>query len=153
MPTNLSTLGSQGLVLFSKGGDKNYYFVLEPAWRKCQLAKPPPAAVSLHKDGAAVGALSASQVFVDFGKLTELDPGLSPPGTGTPGPAPTGQAVIIYDGAKYYGVGADKWQPMVPGGEGDAGVLVNRGAVVATIPKNEIPSGTYCVLINNIAIK
>jgi len=64
--------------------------------------------------------------------------------------------VVIYaDDGKFYYVSEKQWkeQPLDPDNSGEAGVLVNRGAVFARIPQEGPPVGYACVLINLSSLK
>ena len=60
--------------------------------------------------------------------------------------------IILKEGEKIYPVPETEWSTAPLSISGDAGVLINRGAVLAPIPQNEIAEGTFCLLINLAAL-
>jgi hypothetical protein len=137
----LSDLGPRGLVMYH---EKKFYYATEEEWRATKV----DAAGAKYLQGlkAVAAVLASNEIFVNFDQLAELartkltDTGsgdVSLEGLATP-------AVVVREGDNHFAVTG--WRPLVQ--PGDAGVLVTRGATVAVIPQNTIPSGTYCVLIN-----
>jgi len=55
---------------------------------------------------------------------------------------------LIHEHARYYAVGAPKLGTLDYEDAAYAEALVKRGVVAAALPKNSIPIGTHCVLIN-----
>jgi hypothetical protein len=64
--------------------------------------------------------------------------------------------IVIYtDEGKFYVVTEKQWQKqeLDANNSGEAGVLVNRGAVLARIPQQGPPVGYACILINLKSLK
>jgi hypothetical protein len=143
---DLSNLGARGLIVHY---DERYYFVTEAKWHQQVLSSAPAnPQVARLKELKAVMAGINDMAYVDLDHLAEL------PGTTSPPPAQTvawsdkKPSVVLQENGKYFQVTLDNLTVLTEGFEGDARVLVNRGALVAAIPQNSIPSGTYCVLVN-----
>lgn len=158
----LKKLGDRGLVIAETAADgqPKYYFVLEEEWTPLQVKAPPKTLTALVAAGAAVGQIPKSNgAFIDFGKLNVKPAGSEEDDDAdaidvadlevTPVDAdPDG--IVIHEDSTYYSVSREKWalNPLPSGAEGDAGALVDRGAIAANIPNDDIPIGTYCVLVN-----
>jgi len=92
--------------------------------------------------------LGKGRVFVNLDALVTLDEGKDAPGTTVGTNGSEEHQIILFEGGQFFSV-APKPEPAIPEGfEQDAGVLVNRGAVVAAIPGGNLPIGTWCVLVN-----
>lgn len=154
----LSETGERGLVIFD--GEK-YFAVIEEDWRRLdRYALPPPtsgdpvANLSALKAAVAVLAEDPQSVFVNLDQFTELketkgsqaDAKLTPT---APLPAPSsGRSIVLREGKSVVVVPDTEWQPIEGDVAGDAKVLVLRGAIAASIPEQDIPTGTFCVLVN-----
>jgi len=145
---NLSDIGPRGLVMFD---GQDYYYVSEDAWRKKgPLKDPAPGllAPGLKEVKAVVAQLKAG-VYVNLDRLAGLEEDPNPAHTGAPGPWRTSATNIVFEEKqRLFQITREDMTKLSAGSEGDARVLVKRGAVVASIPANSIPSGTYCVLVN-----
>jgi hypothetical protein len=156
MPTtSLSDIGVRGLVICEDG---KFYYVTETKWRdKCALtdapkqngAETPQTLVDLN---VALAKLSKS-AFVNLDALMNLEP--SDLGQEEPAQERDPEAneldekgILLYENERYYMIPEEMWEPLAANAEGDAGVLVKRGAVVASVSANDIPTGTFCVLVN-----
>ena len=153
---DLSEIGERGLVVYFK--DK-YSFVTEDDWHKNPLQEPADI------DTATQSALSAGAILANLDGqctvLVNLDRFPAPEGQILP-PGPKERpwqpatedspSVLFQENGTCYQIRKSDWKSLDPGFEGDAGVLVKRGALVAAIPRNEIPSGSYCVLVNLASI-
>jgi hypothetical protein len=149
MPVNkLSDIGARGLVVHD--GEK-YFYVLEETWRNMVAPKPPPNAPELVSLRAAVAVLAAEPINV-FVNLNEISFGdaetRAASGDKPPSGTQSSRRVVLHDNDKYYEIPDAAWSTIDENSAGDARVLVKRGALVAAIPKNTIPSGTWCVLVN-----
>jgi hypothetical protein len=145
----LSSIGTRGLVIYD---DKDTYnYVTEEAWRARGPLNPiPPTFPARNLIGlnVAVAALDEG-VYVDLERMPDLEPASVPNPNANPVPwVADPRSVVIREKDAFYQIVEADWQQVPEGFEGDAGVLVKRGAVVATIPSNSIPSGTYCILVN-----
>ena|SRR5690606_20217968 len=141
----VSTLGSRGLVVYTK--DHQFRYKSEKDWRKDNACAP------LTGANGVVTKIKDS-VFVDLDQLTGLAAPQSEPAPNPPSNQPVdGTSIIFKEEGRYYQIPLDGLDRLPEGAEGDAGVVVKRGAVVATIPANIIPSGTYCVLVNLSSLK
>jgi len=152
---NISDIGTRGLVI---SDDNRFFYVSESDWRqRTALSAAPrqegqPDPETLVDLGVAVAKLSNS-AFINLDALANLEPSEM-----AQAPAPVGRTpgsreldakgVLLYENKSFYMVPASMWKPLAPNAEGDAGVLVKRGAVVAAVPPNDIPTGTFCVLVN-----
>lgn len=140
---SLSSIGARGLVVFEAG---KYYYVKEEKWRSNGAAKDAPKQVQAAQKLGTVMAQLENATYVDLDKLKTLEDGM-------PAPQKTRawideQSIVFQESGKLFQIPRSDWSELDPGFEGDAGVIVTRGAVVAAIPSNQIPSGTYCVLVN-----
>jgi hypothetical protein len=157
-------IGPRGLVIFGKPGSapNTFNFVNESTWRKTAQSYDVQAQTgdfkSLSTLNVALARLGAS-VFVDLDQLkqlaltTEALAAQQQPATQA-GPIPSlgGANVILKELGKLYVVPEEIWSTANAAISGDAGVLINRDAVLAPIPKNPIAEGTFCVLINLAAL-
>jgi hypothetical protein len=158
----MSDIGPNGLVVY----DGHFKFVKEQTWRQFLIASPTKELLQLAQDGAVASKLGSQGTFINLRTLSALvkpqsptddEPGPRPVPKDTPPPPREGDAVVVVgekvnDTEYFYAVGASDLQPIPPGFEGDAGVLVSRGAVVAIIPQNVIQTGSWCILINTASI-
>jgi hypothetical protein len=143
---DLNTIGARGLVVYD---GENYTFVREDEWRGRGPVSNPPAALTRLTELHAVVAKLEETIFVDLDGLGELErtqPEV--PERLPPSPWREGSSIVLRESGNFYQITPEDLEELDEGFEGDAGVLVNRGAVVAAIPSNAIPSGTYCVLVN-----
>jgi hypothetical protein len=151
----LSDIGTAGLVVHTN--KKDYKYVTESDWRsKGTSVMTTPEVADLRRLQAAVAPIVSEgrsvTIFVNFDKLG----GLSATGSSSPTGKSTGSSewsILVNEGSNLVEVPSELFATLDPGSLGDAAVLVRRGAVVATIPKNSIPSGSFCVLINLAGIK
>jgi hypothetical protein len=163
----LSSIGSRGLVVFLSNQDR-FRYVTEGTWRQNSniLTAPTPNTTKLQALGAAVAPVrdATSTTFVNLDALANLAketvPGTRYPPNPPPIPPTTGNfSVVVYEtltgasAGQYYMVPSALFAQLAAGAEGDAAVLVRRGAVLAAIPTNSIPSGSFCVLVNIAGIK
>jgi hypothetical protein len=146
---SLNDIGARGLVVFD--GTK-YYYSLEEDWRKYKIEAPSGELQGLADCRAVVArATTTLAVFVN---LSEMEGVADPKAPYKPGDAEAsngaeeGAIVILHENGSFFGVANERLYELVEGAEGDAGVVVNRGTIVASIPQNDIPSGTWCVLVN-----
>ncbi|MEP6652960.1 MAG: hypothetical protein ABJA82_06350 [Myxococcales bacterium] len=150
----LNSIGTRGVVLYDGKADE-YKYVAESTWRANGPLDAEPKAVpaaQLSALNVVVAALD-NGVYVDLDRLPELD---DPSDATSAQPVPwkdTPRSIFIREKNKLYQLPEAAWDDVPRGFEGDAGVLVKRGAVVAAIPSNSIPSGTYCVLVNLASLK
>lgn len=152
---NLSDIGPRGLVT-TFDGDK-YYYVSEDDWRQNGPLTDPKAAgipvADLAKLKVVVTQLNGG-AFVNLDRLAGLakDPTASQNGN----PIAWRQSsvnIVLEENGKCFQITREDMKDLPTGFEGDARVVVKRGAVVASIPPNTIPSGTYCVLVNLASLK
>lgn len=140
-------LGSRGLVVYD-GQNESYRYITEKDWRaKTHVTSPIPAEVASLRETKSVMAKVRSAIYVDLDMMA----GLEKPSGETNGNVQldTSKASVVFrEGGAYFQIMIGDLPKLPPGFEGSARVLVNRGAVLAAIPKNDIPSGSYCVLVN-----
>lgn len=142
---NLSEIGARGLVIFH---EKKFKFVTEDEWRKNGKLPEPTGAIKTLTDLKAVIARVETDVYVDLDRMDGLeDSNLKTEGTAVKAAAPT-PSILLRERGDLIRVPLSTFTELDKGFEGDAGVIVNRGGLVAAIPRNSIPSGTYCVLVN-----
>ena len=159
---NLSEIGERGLVVYD---GEHYHYVTEGDWRNRPLQEPAPQIDAAANNALTAGAIlakleSQNTVLVDLDTLPKPEASTTPSGPiFRPWHNPTRDtepSVLLRETkngqSTFYQVREDDWQLLEAGFEGDAGVLVRRGALVAAIPRNEIPSGSYCVLVNLASI-
>lgn len=166
----LKKLGDRGLVIAEAGrnGEPEYFFVLEETWATRPVAEGSEPFETLVDAGAAVGQLPESKgAVVDFEKLQvrkfgegsaedqeeeEKDREKWPDPEADVVADPNG--IVIHHDGQYYSVSQEHWADnrLFEGSEGDAGTLVDRGAIAANIPNDSIPIGTYCVLVNLVLL-
>jgi hypothetical protein len=145
-----STIGARGLVVYD---GKTYSYITEGDWRTLGYVSDAPAEFQDLVRLNAVVAQLGEAILVDLDRLGELEPPsveLEPRPSKAPWQAV--RSVVLRENAVFYQITEDKLRRLDEGFEGDAGVLVTRGAVVASIPSNSIPSGTYCVLVNRTSL-
>jgi hypothetical protein len=148
---DLSKLGDRGIVVHElDGSDSKYFFVLEEEWMKHKLNAATPRLEAFAASGGVLAqSADTAGAILDFQKIkvrpTELKNVVRLPNV-----EDKGDAIVIRDGRDYYVLEPALWKnnELPPGAEGDAGTLVDRGAAVANIPDDDIPIGTYCVLVN-----
>jgi hypothetical protein len=155
-----SDIGVRGLVVCDREGQ--YRYVAEATWRKDGKVYPATESTkALQKLQAVVAPLDRAVVFLNLDELPGAPPATSTDKSGRTRAAgeSRGPWSIVVSETDSKGttelteVSSELSAPLDPGAEGDAGVLVRRGAVVAAIPKNSIPSGSFCVLVNLRGIK
>ncbi|HLK38359.1 MAG TPA: hypothetical protein VKU41_16465 [Polyangiaceae bacterium] len=156
-------LGPLGIVVYAgttidQVDDDKFYYIPEDQWTRLPQITPlsmGPEVVAAALQPGAGGTQYARRLFMDFDRLnvsssqptnqtSGIDRTATAAGTGTP----QDWSVVVRRGGECREVPASKFTPLPPDSQGDAGVLVRRGAVVASIPQNSIPSGSYCVLGN-----
>ena|ERR1700690_2881292 len=140
----LSDISTKGLVIYD--GDK-YKYVLQSEIPNHEIA-PDDTLKKLVELNVAVALLQgqAERVFVDYNQLVFED-GTSPlPQGKTADPNKSKRQIVVHDAEKFYSIDESSWKELPD--EGDAQVLVRRGATIAVIPHNNILLGTYCVLVN-----
>jgi hypothetical protein len=148
---NLSDIGTRGLVVFDPDG---YSYSLEDSWRDFKIQDPSTELIALARSRAVVARTtqSSSAVFVNLSEMEfprDDEPAAFEPGEATAeGGAEADATVILHEEGSFFAVTEQDLFTLEEGAEGDAGVLVNRGTIVAAIPRNDIPSGTWCVLVN-----
>jgi hypothetical protein len=153
MPRKLSDIGPRGLLLAHEEG---FSYVTETAWRErtevadSRTVKAGADLEELVRLNVAVAKLACG-VFVNLDALAELEEGLHVD-TGKKQEVgalrPGDMNVVLHERERFYVVQEPMFQKLDAAASGDAGVLVKRGAVVASIPANTIPTGTFCVLVN-----
>lgn len=142
----MTSLSERGVVVWD---GKSYRYETEGAWR----AKPVEEGADLAslknlkqlRSTLAVIQQEPMKLFVDLDHLKLEETPQTGVGIGIT-PEDDDPVVFIHDGGKFYR--ADQWTAMEPGTEGDAGVVRRRGGVLAAIPGNDIPAGTFCILVN-----
>jgi hypothetical protein len=163
MPQNSTEdLGPRGLVIYGANPDPaKFDYVNEDVWRA--LPSYPVGAQtgqlgSLTTLSVALARLNQS-VFVDLDQLKGLEMTAggvasqgSQPSQAGEAPIPDGQAVIVKEQGKIFVVPKEAWASAQVSISGDAGVLIERKAVLAPIPSNPLAEGTFCVLINVAAL-
>lgn len=142
--STVSQLGSRGLVIFTKGGE--YLYKSEKEWRKDTYLREP------LKGASGVVAKIKESVFVDLDQWTGLAEPQTPSAT-KKNSFVEGESIVLKENGLYYQIPLADLPALPAGAEGDAGVVVKRGAVAAAIPANIIPSGTYCVLVNLASLR
>ena len=151
---DLSEIGARGLVVAE--GNQVFKFVREHEWLALgPVSNETPAMAQLKQLNVIVAKVDQG-MYVDL----ELLAGLGPPANGVaPGnahPLAAGRSVFLRHQGQVFQVPQselDKPEHKIdPGFEGAAGVVITRGSVVAAVPPNPIPAGTYCVVINMAGI-
>ncbi|HEY4011945.1 MAG TPA: hypothetical protein VGM06_01295 [Polyangiaceae bacterium] len=159
MNPKLSNIGSRGLVVYKEGTKTGFKYITEADWR----AKGQTLTTPALQDLARLHVLVAPSVpnpaqgqplsyFVNFDMIAQLNP--VPAAPATPGAVPpklvTGPewSLIVNDKGTYTELPDALFDDLDAGSQGNAAVLVRRGALVASIPPNNIPSGSFCVLVN-----
>lgn len=141
----LADLGARGLVIYD---GKRYRYTFEETWRAKPLAKEQETRLQHIRELRSVLAVINNdpfKIYVDFAHL-QLE-GVRKTGAGSGIRTRDDDPVVyIHDDNRFYQ--ADQWTDLELGAEGDAGVVARRGGVLATIPGNDIPAGTFCVLVN-----
>jgi len=148
---DLSTIGARGLVVYD---GKTYSYIRESEWRAQGYVADAPAEFEALVRLNAVVAQLGEAILIDLDRLGELEPpseDIEPHESKEPWQE-KGRSVVLRENALFYQVTEEKLSALDEGFEGDAGVVVTRGAVVAAIPSNSIPSGTYCVLVNRTSL-
>jgi hypothetical protein len=144
---DLREIGARGLVVFD---GENYQFVQEHKWReRGPVKKESEQTEQLRAFGVIVARLDDG-IYIDLDKLIGLE---ESEGDIKSGPAQFALAheprsVLFRHETKLFQVPESDWIELDDGFEGAAGVVVTRGAVVAAVGQNSIPSGTYCVVVN-----
>jgi hypothetical protein len=147
---DLSNIGARGLVVFD---GKTYSYIREGDWRAQGYVAGAPAVLEQLAQLKAVVAQLGDSIVVDLDQLDLEDPSVEVKPTESKTPWQGGRSVVLRENAYLYQITEAQLSGLDEGFEGDAGVLVTRGAVVAAIPSNSIPSGTYCVLVNRTSLK
>jgi hypothetical protein len=144
---DLREIGSRGLVVFD---GENYKFVQEHKWReRGPVTAEPPEIARLQYLGVIVAKLEEG-IYIDLDKLVGLEEsevGIES-GEARFELATDPESVLFRHDKQLYQVPKSDWIDLDDGFEGAAGVVVTRGAVVAAVGQNSIPSGTYCVVVN-----
>ena len=141
--TKLSQIKSKGLVIYDR---KKYTYVLQDEIAKHEI-EPDSTLRELVKLNTAVAVLQKQpkRIFIDYNQLVFEDKETLK-GRRIGKISTRGRTIVVHDSNKFYSVSETLWKHLPD--EGDAQVLVRRGAVVAVIPHSGILSGTYCVLVN-----
>lgn len=156
IPNNpMSDLGARGLVVFRQRDQFEY--INEETWRTLE-SYPVQAQTGSLKLMASLNVALArigQSVFVDLDQLTQLELSAAaaaaqhaqPTRSGPVPPLPQ-DSIVVKEFDKLYVVPRAACAVADALISGDAGVLVNRDAVIAPIPRNNIAEGTFCVLLN-----
>lgn len=156
-----SDLGPRGLVFYKAAGNTTFEYFNEAAWR--ELPSYPVEGQSgnlgsLTKLRVSLARLEGS-VFVDLDALdlpategSQASAAQAPTNSGQVPPPPAGSVVLKELGKLYVVPPEASWGTAELEVAGDAGVLIERKAVVAPIPQNPFVEGTFCVLINVAAL-
>ena len=150
-------IGVRGVIVYGRPGadPSTFHFVNEKTWRASSpyLAADQTGPLKSLVDVKVAFARVGASVFVDLDQL-KLEPSVPPanPPAPRPGDAPTDESIILREADKLYVVPAASWSLANLEISGDAGVLIDRGAVLAPIPKAAIAEGTFCVLVNLAAL-
>ena len=153
---HLSLIGERGLIIFD---NDSFKVVAEEDWRSLPsftvTANTGTPVGELVKLKAAVASLEQDSAYVDLDRLAELPAPLTTTSNPSPQPGPVAiakRSVVLREGDNFFVIPEDMWKPIDAAIAGDARVLVNRGALVAAVPKSDVPSGTFCVLVNFTAL-
>lgn len=162
MPNDDSAdLGPRGLVIYEDKAQSNFRYVTETAWRELDsyavedLSAPFDSLVNLN----VVLARLEHGVFVNLDQLENLE--LTAAAQAAQGNLPTQKgpvtlndpfSVVLKEGPKLYVIPSKEWSQADVAISGDAGVLINRDAVLAPIPRNPLAEGTFCILVNLAAL-
>jgi hypothetical protein len=143
---SLNEIGERGVVVYD---GTSFSYVLEDHWRDFKIAKPGQDLIALASANVVVASVArCAAVFLNLTEMNDVNnpsaPGAS---TGTRG-TEDGPLVILHESGSFFSLSEDQLTSLEEGAEGDAGVLINRGTIAASIPQNEIPSGTWCILLN-----
>ena len=155
--SRLSEVGERGFVFHY---DDKYYAVVEDDWRQLDLHAVPAqdanaVGVLTHYDAAvAVMSEAPPSVFVNLERFVGLEEtegskrmkDLHP--SKALGDLPREPCVVAREANSVVVIPKSEWQPIDGDVAGDAKVLVYRGALAASIPQQDIPTGTFCVLVN-----
>lgn len=144
---DLREIGSRGLVVFDGEG---YKFVQEHKWReKGPVKQESEKTQTLRKLGVIVASLDEG-IYIDLDKLVGLEASEEAIETGAAQVplVPARNSVLLRHEQELFQVPESDWIALDDGFEGAAGVVVTRGALVAAVGQNSIPSGTYCVVVN-----
>lgn len=151
----LKKLGDRGLIIHELiDNESKYFFVLEEDWMRLKLEEPDEQLQQLAKLGAVVAQVEDSQgAFVDLAKLgvAEAHPEVREEAEShLVETEVNASSIVIHEEGTFYAIPRSAWKAngLPEGAEGDAGALVDRGAVAANIPDDDIPIGTFCVLVN-----
>lgn len=154
-------LGPRGLVIYGNGDPTKFQYVTETAWRELDsyavegISAPFDSLVNLN---VALARLDQG-VFVNLDQLKNLE--LTAEAQAAQANAPTKQGavtldeplnVVLKEGPKLYVIPSKAWSQADVVISGDAGVLINRDAVLAPIPRNPLAEGTFCILVNLAAL-
>jgi hypothetical protein len=144
---DLREIGSRGLVVFD---GENYRFVQEHKWRERGPVTSESNETKKLLDLNVIVAKLEDGIYIDLDKLVgleESEPGIESGAARFP-LAHEPRSVLFRHDKKLFQVPESDWVDLDDGFEGAAGVVVTRGAVVAAVGQNSIPSGTYCVVVN-----
>jgi hypothetical protein len=140
----IKDVGSRGLVVFD---GKDYSYITEVSWRNGTQIRGMPNELTPLRETKSVLAKLNNVTYVDLDRIAGLaDPRGDNNGDRTLNS--TKKSVVFREGDRFFQIMLDELNELPEGFEGSARTLVTRGAIVAAIPKNDIPSGTYCVLVN-----
>ena|SRR5215471_5237465 len=142
-------VGSRGLVVFD---GNTYSYVTEVDWRGKTKLKSIPQELQKLRETKTVMAKVGQAVYVDLDQIAGLGQATGDVNGSLSFDNAT-KSVVFREGEYGYQIALTELTELPEGFEGSARVLVTRGAVTAAIPKNEIPSGTYCVLVNLASLK
>lgn len=150
----ISVIGDRGLVI----NDANdvFSYVKESEWRKLpRYALPTSGPIATLTRLAAVFGKIGESVYVDLDKLAHLpetEGSAEAQALGSMGltavPEVSGTNLVLKEFDTLRVVPASSWTESDVTIAGDAMVAIDRGVPLASIPVGNIPSGTFCVLIN-----
>ena len=148
MANNIGDLKERGLVVFKDGA---FVFSTESNWRSNATVLNGAGVTadlsSLQTARGIVAPLGNTDGFVSFDLLLGLPKQPVAAASGTPSAGAVWNLVVLEQN-NFLEIPSTAFNTLSKGAAGDAGVLVRRGTVVASIPQNSIPSGSFCVLVN-----
>jgi hypothetical protein len=144
---DLREIGARGLVVFD---GESYQFVQEHKWRERGPVTNETKQTEQLRDLGVIVAKLDDGIYIDLDKLVGLEESEADIKSGPARFALTHEprSVLFRRGNELFQVPESDWIELDDGFEGAAGVVVTRGAVVAAVGQNSIPSGTYCVVVN-----
>lgn len=162
MPNDDSAdLGPRGLVIYEDKAQSTFQYVTETTWRELEsyavegASAPYDSLVNLNVALARVN----NGVFVNLDQLNDLELTDAARAAQANPPTKAGAvtltdpfSVVLKEGPKLYVVPSSAWSQADVAISGDAGVLINRDAVLAPIPRNPLAEGTFCILVNLAAL-